>query len=65
MNSHCLSNPQPDIFAPVTPQEVQAIAEDAICLHANVFTDPFQTRELRLAMTNCYLAICSPNSQFS
>jgi hypothetical protein len=59
------ANPQPAIFSTVTPKVAAAIEEDTICLHANVFTDPAFKQELRLAMTNYYVAICSPYSQFS
>ncbi len=44
---------------------VSSIKEDSICLHANAFTNSDHTQEVRLAMTNFYLAICSPHSQFT
>ena len=58
-------NPQPLIFYTADEQVCSAIKEDSICLHANVFTNSNMTQEIRLAMTNFYLAICSPHSQFS
>lgn len=33
-------NPQPLIFLPSNEQIANAIQEDSICLHANVFTNP-------------------------
>jgi len=60
-----INNPQPAIFSPSNAAITQAIHDDAICLHANAFTNRHFTQELRLAMTNFYLAICSPHSQFS
>ena len=65
MNNTHTPNPQPFIFDTVTPKVAEAIREDSICLHANVFTDASLKQELRLAMTNFYIAICSPHSQFS
>lgn len=53
------------IFLPTNLQVVSSIKEDSICLHANVFTNPQCSEEVRLAMTNFYIAICSPHSQFT
>lgn len=34
------ANPHPLIFLPSSEQIANAIQEDSICLHANVFTNP-------------------------
>jgi hypothetical protein len=61
MHKHTVSNPNPLLFEPVSERVITTIQEDSVCLHANVYLNRTCTQEIRLAMTNFYLAICSPN----
>lgn len=61
---HTLNNPNPAIFESVTEKITAAIKDDSMCLQAAVFLDRNHTQEMRLAMTNFYLAICSAHLQY-
>jgi len=65
MQKHIVSNPNSTIFSSATEKIISAIKDDSMCLQAMVFLDRNKSQEVKLAMTNFYLAICSPHFQYT
>jgi hypothetical protein len=65
MQKHIVSNPNATIFTSPNEKVISAIKEDTMCLQAIVCLERNRRQEVKLTMTNFYLAICFPHHQYT
>lgn len=55
-----MPNALASIFTPITPQAIELIQNDTLCLQSPFFLNKNGTQEINVSLTNLYLAIFQP-----